>query len=71
MTESQSRFRHVTVEMGTEQERSLLFMHPGSESIVTCLGPLLWEGFKAQKQPDKDTKALIMLSNTLKSAFSF
>lgn len=69
--QSQNRFRHVAVEMGTEQERSLLFMHPGPESTVTCTGPLLWEGFRAQKQPGKDTKVLTMLSNTLKSASSF
>lgn len=71
MTESQSRFRHVTAERGTQQERSLLFMHAGPESIVTCPDSLFWEGFRAQKQPGKDTKALPMLSNTLKSAFSF
>lgn len=72
MTESQSRFRHITVEMRTQQERSLLFfMHPGPETIVTHPGPLLWEGFRAQKQPGKYTKVLTMLSNTLKFAFSF
>lgn len=39
MTECHNGFRHVTVERGTEQERSLLVMHPGPESIAACTVP--------------------------------
>lgn len=60
------------VETGTEQERSLPVMHPGPESTAACTVPphvpLAWEGFRAQKQPGKDTEALTLPSNTLKSA---